>query len=58
MHSFATSCWAGYSPRYVVDFFITGTEGSCGAPVIDLTTSKALGIEPAQLLAPANEVIE
>ncbi len=33
-------------------------KGSGGAPVINLTTSKALGIEPAQLLAPADEVIE
>jgi hypothetical protein len=32
--------------------------GSGGAPVINLTTSKALGIEPAQPLAPADEVIE
>jgi hypothetical protein len=33
-------------------------KGSGGATVINLTTSKALGIEPAQLLAPADEVIE
>jgi len=33
-------------------------KGSGGAPVINLTTSNALGIEPAQLLAPADEVIE
>ena len=33
-------------------------KGSDGAPLINLTTAKALGIEPAQLLAPADEVIE
>jgi hypothetical protein len=33
-------------------------KGSGGAPVINLTTSNALGIEPAQLPAPADEVIE
>jgi hypothetical protein len=33
-------------------------KGSGGAPVINLTTSKALGIESAQLLASADEVIE
>jgi hypothetical protein len=31
---------------------------SGGAPVINLTTSKALGIESAQLLASADEVTE
>jgi len=33
-------------------------KGSGGAPGINLTTSKALGIESAQLLASADEVIE
>jgi hypothetical protein len=35
-----------------------GQKRSGGAPVINLTTSKALGIESAQLLASADEVIE
>jgi hypothetical protein len=40
-----------------VDSFIAGTEGKWRR-ARHQSTSKALGIEPAQLLAPADEVIE
>jgi hypothetical protein len=65
MHSFAKSCWGAVQSMAVaallgMSWTLSSPEqkGSGGAPVINLTTSKALGIEPAQLLAPADEVIE